>query len=203
MKKVKGSRAQSGASPKVDDLNNQNSVTLSGLRVLEFHRILRDPDGHKHDWLLLRAKRCATKAKAGCLEDAELRAVAWFAFLPDIEGDGTALSEERRGEVVGDVLDKDNHSTWIFLDLWLRKPAVVTRLLVALRDKARDPETMQAEEEYLTHSHKLPVRGIDKATNAKRQRVKVARKLTEPDKALLEGAKPWTGKNRKLVKLKG
>ncbi len=133
MKTSKGKGVPSASSSKLNDndLNDQNSVTLSGFEILEFYRGLHDPNFDKSNWLLLRAKRCAGPAKASHLNDAELQAVAWYAFLH--ERRDASLSEKTRGDLIKEICKPSNFYHWEFLNLWLREPDVAIRWLFSTR----------------------------------------------------------------------
>ena len=188
--------------PRKRDSNSKRNVSLEpsenadcaltelrGSDVVDFIHHMANPTGYRSDWLLLRAKRCALAAKASHLRDGELRAIAWFAFLPEEvifkNADGT-----RKLRAI--LCSLTNQSVNTFLDIWLRDPDATARLLSALRDKLNDPETAQSECDFLESGSagKLPVKGDSfeapekrKPANAKRERVKAARRPSRAHRA--------------------
>ena len=120
-------------------------------------------------------------AETSHLNDAELRAVAWYAFLP--ERRDASLSEKTRGDLIKEISKPSNFYHWEFLNLWLREPDVAMRLLSGIRGLQKHPETMQVVSDFLEYGAELPSKG-DKAANARRERVKKARKSTRPNERI-------------------
>lgn len=165
--------AQKRGSPKP-----RNGITLQGSDVFDAYRHLCDPHAWKSDEFLLRAARCAKKAKAEHLKTGELRAIAWFAFLPDVH---KQLSDREGQELRRAISNLKNQVANAFFEVWLREPDTVLRLLASIRKNRRHPETEQAVADFLEVSEsKLPSRGHSKTMDAKRARVKQARRLTRP-----------------------
>jgi hypothetical protein len=151
---------------------------FSGSDVFELLAHLANPEAYKSDWMLLRAKRCAKKAGASHLSNADLRSIAWFAFIPNVAG--AKSNDDARSKLHQAIFRPGNHLSSLFFDVWLREPDAVAKLILALRGSEAHPQTAQTEADFLESARcgKLPPEL--KATAAARERVKQARQLTKP-----------------------
>lgn len=160
----------------------KNWIEFTGHDCSELMLHSANPNEYKSDWLLLRARRESRRAKAAHLHNAELRSIAWFAFIPEVRDIQTDL--KKRYELREKMCDETNLLASKFYDVWLREPDAVVRLLVRLRSKRNDPETAQVEADFLSCAHKSPP--IDDAVTKKR--VGRARKLTRPANEIIQMA---------------
>lgn len=181
--------------------NDGKFIKISGPEIFNIFLQWKHPDMYKDDEFLLRAKRCAKKARASHLKDFELRAIAWFALLPELD----PADEEGKQQVYNAIHNRKNLFSDVFFSLWLHDRDCVTRLLSCIREHVGHPETEQHVSDFLKYSDKSPP--ID--DEATKGRVKRSRKLVRPSgetaKAVkvlqtgLSGKKKESGKGQKVT----
>src|SRR5436309_3063194 len=107
----------------VPQVPHPGMLVVRGDEVIEALFLAKDPDRQRKDILLLRAKWGAGYAKATHFTNSELRAVSWFAHLPEVSGDIEQI-----------VFDEGNFLASGFWRIWKREPTAVLRLAGMIRN---------------------------------------------------------------------
>ncbi len=142
---------------------NEEMLTVRGDEVIEALFLAKDPDPRRKDILLLRAKWAAGYAKATHFTNSELRAVSWFAHLPEVSGDLEQI-----------VFDERNFLASSFWRIWKREPTKVLTLARMIRNR-RTAKGHRDVEEVLTNPQKYSGSGDavrKKATQRARRHLK-------------------------------
>ena len=142
---------------------NQEMLTVRGDEVMEALFLAKGTDPRRTDILLLRAKWVASYAKATHFTNSQLRAVSWFAHLPEVSGDMEQI-----------VFDERNFLASSFWRIWKLEPTTVLRLARMIRNH-RTVKGHKDVEEVLTNPQKYSSSGDaarKKATQRARQHLK-------------------------------
>lgn len=160
------------------------TLTLHGKSLNEAMMLVADPKAWQKDILLLRAKRAVKFAKAATanFSDSELRAISWFAHLPELSGSHLSKLQLE--------LMQENEE-YLFLQAYKRQPEKALKLVGQIRNHKSKQNENDVEDVLL-----YPQKFSSSSHGALKKATQRARKHIMPEESIRKFADKFAGRSK-------